>query len=155
MWITLAAASAMAVTLAAAPVACAPAGNSTTHPAGEHGCQNAWGPLVAVQFAPAKPKVRASLRVKCDKELITTFMARIAIEHKDGLFADWYEIKHDYYEQLPGLASSYTLLSDPCREGSYRAKASITGTFMNGEPFKVTEETPSTTVDCEHPEPIT
>ncbi|MFD1546549.1 hypothetical protein [Nonomuraea guangzhouensis] len=43
-----------------------------------------------------------SLRVTCDQEVLTTFHARIAIDHKDGLFADWYEVDHDYYEQLPG-----------------------------------------------------
>ncbi|GAA2865388.1 hypothetical protein HD593_010176 [Nonomuraea rubra] len=41
------------------------------------------------------------------------------------------------------------------RDGIYRGKASITGTFRNGESFKVTEGTSSGSVDRERPEPIT
>ncbi|MEU7861748.1 hypothetical protein [Nonomuraea sp. NPDC049141] len=143
---------ATALTLATTPADC---GNrSTTQPEGRHGCENSWGPLTAVQFASVAPRVRASLRVTCDQEVLTTFHARIAIDHKDGLFADWYEVDHDYYEQLPGLAKSYTLVA-PCRDGSYRARASIVGTFTNGEPYKVQDESSSSHVDCDHPEPIT
>ncbi|MEU7828072.1 hypothetical protein [Nonomuraea sp. NPDC049129] len=99
--------------------------------------------------------MRVSLRVICDQEVLTTFHARIAIDHKDGLFTDWYEVDHDYYEQLPGLAKSYTLVT-PCRDGgSYRARASIVGTFTSGEPYKVQDESSSSHVDCDHPEPIT
>ncbi|MGP4096265.1 hypothetical protein [Nonomuraea sp. KM90] len=155
MWISLAAASAMVVSLAAAPAGCAAPGGSSTHPEGERGCRNSWGPLVAVRFGSAEPRVRASLRVRCDQVVITTFVARIAIDHKDGLFSDWYEIDYDYYENLPGLKQSYTLLSRPCRPGRYRARASITGTFVNGEAFKVTEETRSASLDCNQPEPVT
>jgi hypothetical protein len=153
MWI---ASIALAVTLvlATTPASCGD-GRTSTHPEGKHGCQNSWGPLVAVQFGSAAAKVRASLRVKCDTEAIATFMARIAVEHKDGLFSDWYEVDYDHYHEPPGLAHSYTLLSSPCRNGSYRARASIRGTFVNGAPYKVTDETNSTRVDCERPERIT
>lgn len=89
MWITLAVASAMAVTLAAAPTGCAPTGSSTSHPAGQHGCQNAWGPPVAVRIGTAAPKVRATLHVTCDQDVISVFMMRIAIEHKAGFMEDW------------------------------------------------------------------
>ncbi|MEU6711845.1 hypothetical protein ABZ897_10260 [Nonomuraea sp. NPDC046802] len=69
--------------------------------------------------------------------------------------ADWYEIAHDYYEQFPGLAHSYPLTSAPCRDGYYRARASITGRFTNGEPYTVKDESGTTSVDCEHPESVT
>ncbi|WP_344491743.1 hypothetical protein [Nonomuraea monospora] len=110
---------------------------------------------MAVQFGPSEPRIRASLRVTCEKEIITTFNVRMAIDHKDGLFADWYEVDYEYHHDLPGLGRSYPLIAKPCRDGSYRARASIIGTFTNGEVFKLTEETSSTSINCEKTEPIT
>ncbi|MEV0382252.1 hypothetical protein [Nonomuraea sp. NPDC050643] len=93
--------------------------------------------------------------MKCSEEVITTFMARMSIEHKDGLVSPWFEVAHEYHFDLPGLYRAYTLLAFPCRDGSYRAKVSITGNFLDGEGFKVTGESSSTRVDCERAEPIT
>ncbi|WP_043620676.1 hypothetical protein [Nonomuraea candida] len=155
MSITWAVTLVTAASLAAAPAGCAPVGVGSSHPEGEHGCQNSWRPPVAVRFAIAAPKVRATLHVTCDRKVIAHFMARISIEHKDGFFADWYEVAHDSYFDPPGLGHSYVLLAPVCRDGLYRAKASIGGQFVNGEAFKVTEETSSARVDCERPEPVT
>lgn len=154
MWTKHAAVIATALTLATTPANCG-SGSSTTHPAGRHGCVNSWAPLTVVRVGAAEPRVRASLRVRCDQEVITTFMARIAIDHKDGRFADWYEVNYDHYHELPGLAYSYPLLSRPCRDGWYRARASISGTFIDGSPYKVTDESSSTSVDCDNSEPLT
>lgn len=155
MWISLATTSALAVSLATVPAGCSAPGSTTTHPEGKHGCTNSWGPPVAVRFGPAAPKVRATLHITCDRKVIAAFMARISIEHKDGLFADWYEVAHDSYFEPPDLANSYTLLVKICRDGTYRARASISGHFINGEGFQVTEETSSASVDCERAESIT
>ncbi|YCK35208.1 hypothetical protein ACNF49_14295 [Actinomadura sp. ATCC 39365] len=152
MWIRLAVA--ITVIYTASPAGCgAPA--STTHPSGKHGCASSWAPIVAVQLGHAEPKVRASLRIKCDQAVLSSFYARISIDHKDGLFDEWFEVSRDFYTQPPGLAHSYPLLSAPCRAGSYRARASITGTFVNGDPYKVTDETSNDRVNCDKPKPVT
>jgi hypothetical protein len=155
MWITLAVGLPMALGMAVAPAGCAATGNSSTHPEGRRGCANSWQPPAAVRLGLAAPKIRVTLHVKCDAKVLATFMVRISIEHKDSLFADWYEVAHDSYFEPPGLANSYTVLAHLCRDGSYRAKASIAGTFINGEGYKVMEETGSASVNCERPQPVT